>query len=442
MLLKKTIRISYIILLFYSFRGEAQNNLSLEDLVQRSLLENYNLKIVRNNQQIAENENTFGNAGFLPSVDLSSNQSWSVENSELSFFNGDGRTGENALSNSLNAMVETNWTVFDGFRMFARKDQLNYLAQLGKLDTQYYIEQTIADLADLYFQMITEQELLNTLRQSIEVSSYRVDLEKEKQRLGAGNTLMYLQAVNDLNADSVLIIRQIALIDDIRIRINRIINQEPDENFSPSESIEIGNITIDDKELLLQKAMENNFELEQSRLQELIAETNVRIEKAMRYPQINLFGNYAFMRQSSETGFVEESQNYGFQYGLSIRFNLFNGNQQNISIQNREKEKKNQQIRTEDTGAMLKSEISRMLSQYQSAASELELLEKNMQNAERSLEIATEQLAQGSINGFEFRQNQLAVFQIQNQIIRLKYTLKIIETDLKRLTGELTDWVL
>jgi len=420
----------------------AQNALSLEDLVQKSLLENYNLQIVRNNQEIAENENTYGNAGFLPSVDLSSSQSWSIENSELSFFNGEGRTGENARSTSLNAMVETNWTVFDGFRMFARKDQLGYLAQLGKLDTQYYIEQTIADLADLYFQMITEQELLNTLRQSISISSYRVNLEKEKRRLGAGNTLMYLQAVNDLNADSVLLIRQKALIDDIRIRINRIINEEPDEEFLPSENIEPENITIDNRETLLRKAMENNFELEQSRLQELIAETNVRIEKAMRYPQINLFGNYALRRQTSETGFVEESQNYGFQYGVSIRFNLFNGNQQNISIQNREKEKQNQQIRIDDTGAMLKSEISRIISQYESKALELQLLEKNMQNAERSLEIAREQLSQGSINGFEFRQNQLAVFQIQNQIIRLKYTLKIIETDVKRLTGELTGWVL
>ncbi len=442
MSLKRKINISWIILLFSTFQGVAQDALSLEDLVQKSLLENYNLQIIRNNQEIAENENTFGNAGFFPSVDLSSSQSWSIENSELSFFNGEGRTGENALSTSLNAMVETNWTVFDGFRMFARKDQLDYLAQLGKLDTQYYIEQTIADLADLYFQMITEQELLSNLRQSIEISSYRVNLEKEKRRLGAGNTLMYLQAVNDLNADSVLIIRQTALIDDIRMRINRIINQEPDENFSPSENIETENITIDDKERLLQKAMENNFELEQSRLRELIAETNVRIEKAMRYPQINLFGNYAFMRQTSETGFVEESQNYGFQYGVSIRFNLFNGNQQNISIQNRQKEKQNQQIRIDDTGAMLKSEISRILSQYKSTALELQLLEKNKQNAEKSLEIAKEQLAQGIINGFEFRQNQLAVFQIQNQIIRLKYTLKIIETDLKRLTGELTDWVL
>jgi len=442
MSLKKTIKISWIILLFCNFQGVAQNALSLEDLVQKSLLENYNLQIVRNNQEIAENENTYGNAGFLPSVDLSSSQSWSIENSELSFFNGEGRTGENARSTSLNAMVETNWTVFDGFRMFARKDQLGYLAQLGKLDTQYYIEQTIADLADLYFQMITEQELLNTLRQSISISSYRVNLEKEKRRLGAGNTLMYLQAVNDLNADSVLLIRQKALIDDIRIRINRIINEEPDEEFLPSENIEPENITIDNRETLLRKAMENNFELEQSRLQELIAETNVRIEKAMRYPQINLFGNYALRRQTSETGFVEESQNYGFQYGVSIRFNLFNGNQQNISIQNREKEKQNQQIRIDDTGAMLKSEISRIISQYESKALELQLLEKNMQNAERSLEIAREQLSQGSINGFEFRQNQLAVFQIQNQIIRLKYTLKIIETDVKRLTGELTGWVL
>lgn len=442
MLRKKTIKLLWTILLFLPFQSGAQDALSLEDMIQKSLLENYNLQIIRNNQKIAENQNTYGNAGFLPSVDMSSSQSWAIENSELNFFNGEGRTGENARSTSLNAMIETNWTVFDGFRMFARKDQLDYLAQLGELDTQYFIEQTIADLAYLYFQLITERQLLSTLRQSFEISSYRLDLEKEKRRVGSGNTLMYHQAINDLNADSVMVIRQKALIDDIRMRINRIMNQEPGNDFVPSENIETDNITIEDIETLISKAIENNFELEKARLNEMIAETNVRIEKAMRYPQINVFGNYAFGRQTSETGFVEEAQNYGVQYGVSIRFNLFNGNQQNIRIQNLETEKQNQQIRTEETSVMLKSELARILNQYQSAADELQLLEESMLNAEKSLEIAREQLARGSINGFEFRQNQLAVFQIQNQIVRLKYTLKIIETDLKRITGELIEWVL
>ena len=52
--------------------AEAQRVFSLDDCIQTGLERNYSIRIIRNEQQISDNNATPGNAGYLPTVDLSS----------------------------------------------------------------------------------------------------------------------------------------------------------------------------------------------------------------------------------------------------------------------------------------------------------------------------------------------------------------------------------
>lgn len=444
MLLKKKTDIFVFILLFILLPGQgySQDVLTLQDIVNQTLEENYQIRIIKNQQLAAENENTFGNAGFLPSVDASASQSWSVQNSELSFFNGEGRTGENAQSTSLNAMLEANWTVFDGFRMFAAKEQFESLERLSDVQTRFFIEQTVTDITHLYNELISSEELLVVYGKSFEISRFRLNLEREKREIGAGNALMYHQALTDYNADSILMVRQRAMITDIKMQINRILNNEPTADWTTGTTLDSEHLSASSLNELVDKVLENNLEIEISRIEEVLAETNVRMEKSMRYPQVDLFGRYSFNRQTSEVGFVEESQNYGFQYGITVRMNLFSGNQQNIRIRNALLEQENTELSRLDTDQLLRSQTARFINQYQSYLQEYDLMRENLETARKSLEIAREQLSLGAINGFEFRQNQLTVFQIENQIIQLKLSIKALETDIRRLSGDIVQWVL
>ncbi len=47
----------------------AQDSLTLFDAIQTGLENNYSIIIQRNNARITANNNTYGNAGFLPTVD-------------------------------------------------------------------------------------------------------------------------------------------------------------------------------------------------------------------------------------------------------------------------------------------------------------------------------------------------------------------------------------
>ncbi|TVQ88678.1 MAG: TolC family protein [Bacteroidetes bacterium] len=440
MLKKKTINsiILTVVMFMASFQIEAQRNYSLEELIRISLEQNYQLQIVRNQQQMAENQNTAGNAGMLPSVNAGAQRSWQILNTETNFFTGDSRSGSNALNTSLNAFIEMDWTVFDGFSMFARRDRLGYLAQLGELDTKYWIEQTVSDIAFTFYQLIREQLLLESYRQSLEISAFRLNLEDQKRRVGTGNALRYHLAVIDFNADSSLVSNQQMRIRDLQIQINRIVNFDPSQEIHPSiKNIDLQGLSNIDN--LLEKALINNQELERAKLEEMIAEANLRIEKGNRYPQLSIFGGYSFNRQTSELGFVESSRNYGGDFGVRVRFNLYDGGRQNIRIRNSLLDQENSAIGIQDTRALLYSEISRFMNMYENYMSQYRLLQQSLESAGRTLEIARQQLETGTISGFDFRQTQLAALQVENQIINLKFSMKAIEIDIFRLTGELPE---
>ncbi|MDZ7847294.1 MAG: hypothetical protein U5L96_11245 [Owenweeksia sp.] len=52
--------------------------MSLPEMVTQALEANYDLRIVRNEQRQAENNNSIGNAGMLPVADLFAEQAYTI----------------------------------------------------------------------------------------------------------------------------------------------------------------------------------------------------------------------------------------------------------------------------------------------------------------------------------------------------------------------------
>ena len=63
----------YTLLFAFSslFIAEAQQLFDLKRCIETGLEQNYSIRIIRNEQQISDNNATPGNAGYLPTVDMS-----------------------------------------------------------------------------------------------------------------------------------------------------------------------------------------------------------------------------------------------------------------------------------------------------------------------------------------------------------------------------------
>ena len=414
---------------------------SLQEVINLALENNYDLRIVRTESDIATNNNTLGNAGFWPVIDAGGQYTISSTNATQEFFNGESNSGNNARSTNLNGDVALNWRLFDGFGMFASRDRLTSLETMGNANVKFFIDQTVSDLALVYYQIIKEYRVLGILRSSIEVSRFRYTLENARKNVGAGTALDYNQALVDYRADSSLIIEQEAVIRQLEIQLNEIINRDLYDSLVHDNQIPLVDV-LPEAERLMEVANLNNKNLEVFRLNELVAESDERIARSFKYPQIDLFGSYSYNRSTNEVGFLRSNRNYGPQVGMRVRLNLFNGGNFNREIRNTQYARNIAQLDREALELNINSLILQQVARYRAYVKRLEISEANVISAGRALDVARAQLNEGTITGVDFRITQVTLISAENNREEILYSLKAAEIDLLRLMGQVTEYFL
>lgn len=425
-----------IVLLFLQQAIMAQ---PLNELIATAMENNYQIKIVKNEAQIAENNNTAGNAGQLPTVHLNGGVTYSLNNTQQKLADGSIREGSNAQTSNFNLALLANWTLFDGFRVYAKKDQLSYLEQIGALNSKYYIEQTIADITMVYFQLLFEKQVLESYKQSMKISNYRLQLEEKRKKIGSGRGIDYNQALIDYQTDSILFLSQLNTIKLLEIEINRVLNtndlEQPISITDTSYSI----LEIPNKSDLLNTIKDNNRLLEINRLNELISETELRMAQANRHPTISLFAGYQYNESFAEVGFISANRNIGPTAGINIQFNLYNGGNTNRTIQNNIVSTENSKLTTTQVQQDMRAQALSLYQQHTSLASQIILASNNEKTNKKVYHIASKQLEQGTINGYDFRLTQLALLNAELTLKRLQFTQKTAEINLNRLSGSILD---
>ena len=115
---------SLILFLFCIPQTNAQEVLTIENALKIALENNFEIKLASNNLDIDKTNVASGNAGMLPKLTATLVDANSIQNSSQTRQDGTVNALDNAKNNSLNYGVGLDLTVFDGFKMFAKLDQL------------------------------------------------------------------------------------------------------------------------------------------------------------------------------------------------------------------------------------------------------------------------------------------------------------------------------
>ena len=101
---------------------------TLKSCLEQGLLNNYSLRIVRNEEQVSKNNATLGNAGYLPTLDLSAGYKGTIDNTETKARATGETTKDNGVfDQTLDAGINLNWTIFDGFNISTTYKELKEL---------------------------------------------------------------------------------------------------------------------------------------------------------------------------------------------------------------------------------------------------------------------------------------------------------------------------
>ncbi|MBN2813010.1 MAG: TolC family protein, partial [Bacteroidales bacterium] len=220
---------SFLLLTWISFTGlvvQAQEVYDLNRCITSGLENNFAIQIARSNAEMAANNRTPGNAGFLPSVDLNGRYGGTINNTAQTYTTGGDTSYTGVHNTTTTAGVALGWDLFRGFSAQTTWKKLNELKLMGELNTQMTIEDFVADMASEYYYYIQQLQLYHNLAYAVSLSRERVRIDEERYLLGAASKLQLLQSQVYLNSDSSRYAKQLEVLRASQVRINRLMASE------------------------------------------------------------------------------------------------------------------------------------------------------------------------------------------------------------------------
>ncbi|MCW3103474.1 MAG: Outer rane efflux protein [Bacteroidetes bacterium] len=423
-----------ILFLLISIAGSSQT-LTYQAVVEAALKNNFDIQIAKNNATIAETQNTYGNAGFLPRLDLIASGNFANNATRQEFSSGLSVDKSGVNSSNVSAGAYLNWTIFDGMKMFATKQRLEYLEESGQLSLKLQIENTIQDVTLAYFQVVKQEQLIKGILSAKAVSEERIKIAEKKQALGSGSNVELLQAKLDLNAQKANLITQRNLLNQYKGDLLILLKSDPYSTFTVDSVFAFTEI---------KSAEEIKANIEKTNTAMLLAQKNVSVAnqyvkelRAQYLPKLDIGASYQFGRSQSTAGLALYNQNQGLNYGFTFTWNLFNGLNTSNQIKVAKLDLENNSLYVESTKYMLFSGANIAYTRWLGDKEMLALEEENIKLAEESMKITTERMRLGLGNYLEIKESQKTYEEAITRLVNARFNLKVSETELRKLTGEL-----
>lgn len=432
--------LSIISVLAFAVSADAQRVLTLKECLETGLQNNYDLLIVRNEQQIAANNATAANAGMLPSLDLSAGYSGAADNTTTYPREGESQTIKGAYDQVVDVGVGLGWTIFDGFKLRTNYKKLQEMKTLGVLKTRLEVEDFVANLTAEYYNLIQQTLRLKNYRYAVALSRERLRITEARYRIGDFSRLDWLQARVDFNADSSQYMSQQELVTASRIRINELMaHKDVREDCFARDSVIDVNAALKWEELE-SNMNEMNSELLIANRNTAISELELKAIKSRNYPYLNLSAGYGYTRQLYGKNDPKGRGTLGPNVGLKLGFTIFDGNRRREQ-RNARIEVENAQYTQEQLQQSLMADLATFWQAYTNNLEVINLEQQNLVAAKENYEIAMERYLLGDLPGIEMREAQKSLLDAEERILTAEYNTKLCEISLMQISGSILEYL-
>ena len=427
-----------IFLLFGALFSNAQEILTLEQAVEKTLNNNLNIKVFRNSIVVAENNTNRGNAGMLPNVTLNGGTNYSNNNTKLEFAGNIAPVEQSgAQSTSNNLSVNLNYTLFDGLAMFYNYDILKASKSQTEIQTRLNIENTLLQVIAGYYEMAMLQNQMKIGKEALAISKERYRRAKTYNEFGGSSKIEFLSAEVDLNTDSSAFLNAELAWVNSRRNLNFLMGVENDLMYKVEEDVTLNkDLEIEN---LFDKAKQNNAGVMNAEYNILISEKQLKTTKSTLLPTIAANASYGYSGSNNEVGIVLSNQNTGFNAGLSLTYPLFRGGVQSTQRQNAKIQLENATLQKELAEKQLVRDLNNAFSTYQNAIRVVELNEQNLETAKLNFNRTKELYDLGKVTNTQFREAQLNFARTKSTLVNSSFQVKLAEADLIRISGSLLE---
>ena len=437
--LLNTQRLFVSVLLFLSITINAQNNLTLENVLAITLKENIDIKIKTNELNQVENYEKVGVLGVLPRVKINGASSFNNGTSSLEFATDDFPSINDASSEStsINGNIEFSYNLFNGLGSIYTYQKLKKQSDLKSTELLIQIEQALIKTAKQYYDIAYLQEQNKIYSDLLDVSKERYERVKIQNQFGNASKLDLLSAEIDLNKDSVNLINSNYDLKVAKNQLNQTLNRELTLDFNVDNKVEINsNLVYSDLNKEIQK--NNNNILFQQYLIE-VSKKDKKINSSSIFPQVNISAQYGYNNTESNTSLILDQTSLGLTGYINFTWDIFDGLARGKINQNKKIEIESNKLQLIAIEQEIQKEFNSTYQLYSNSINLIDIERRNQSTSEKFFERAKEQFYQGQLSRNDFRLAQIDLSMSKNRLNQTLYTAKIAELNLYRLSGKILE---
>lgn len=424
-------------IIFYltAFTAFAQVKLSPDDAINMALKYNYDIQVSRNVADISKTNNTAGNAGMLPVVQMTGSVNSGQNSVYQKLSSGTVNDFSSQSSTTLNAGAELNWTLYDGGKMFVTKSKLTEIESLGELQFRERVLQTRFDVIAAYYDVVRQKQQGKLINDLIIYNRERVKIIKTGFDAGYFVKTDLLQSQIDLNVALESAINQQFNVKKALKSLNLLLGKDNTTMYEVIDSIPLN--FSPDRALLTEQLYKKNTGILLSQKQIDIARLSLKENETGYLPKLNFKAGYYFSKSSNSVGSTLENQTYGPQIAGTLAVPLFSAGENKRKVTATKLDVLSAQYQMENVKLQTKTELENALTDFENQQELLRIERENYALAKENLQISLQRLSHGETTSLEVHLAQESFTQSFTRLVNFQYNLKISESKLKQLIADL-----
>jgi outer membrane protein len=427
-----------------AFIASAQTKtLTLEQARQIALERNVNVAQAQNNIEAAQAGVLAATGSYLPT--LSASGGWSRNQSEgpinlLGVIIPNSKT----VTNNFSTGLDLNYTIFDGFAREGRYSQSSATA-VATEQTSARTRQTIVfQVESAYLNVLRNEQLVRVSEENLKRDRRQLERIQESNRVGALSKADVYRQQSQVAADELSLITAQNNFNKSKADLFALIGLDVAEDYvisDPTVSTTISQAELDaasvqsyDFTEFSRRAIANRPDYTGAKEAVRSADGGVSAARSGYFPSLSASAGYGF--NNSELSKLTENKNIN--WGVNIRWNIFDGFNTNQALQSAQVEKKNAELSLQQTERNINVEVKKALLDLDAARKAYEVSEKGLVSATEDRKIAEERYNLGAGTLLDLLTANAGLVNAEANKINSVYNYIIAKRNLEFAVGEKT----
>ncbi len=382
--------------MFFILQAPAQEKLTLQQAIQTALEKNIDVIRSKNSMQISEANVTAAYGDFIPS--LSASASMGRSGSTTTTLAGDVINANGSVSARLN----TNVTLFDGFRNTSSLSRASSSADAAAFNFARQKQNTVLAVQQAYLTVLRNEQLLKVSQENLKRSQQQLSRIEESNKVGAvAKADLYRQQVQTANDELALINAESNFVNSKQDLLFVLALDGTKDFLFEDESVlqQIETLYADslkeeynDYNRLVQEALQTRPDYQSTLLAKEISANDLTIARSGHYPSLSLGAGYGYSGNDFST--LTDSKNWNWRLSLSIP--IFNGFSVSTQTQTSQLNFELAEQQVEEAKRRVAKDVRAALLSLETARKRYDVSLKNVKSAEEDRRIAEERYNLGS----------------------------------------------